>query len=56
MSEDYKRYDGKGYPDGLKGEEISIESRIIAVVDAFDAMTTERPYRNALSIWPIPCR
>ncbi|OQY10867.1 MAG: hypothetical protein B6I29_00480 [Marinitoga sp. 4572_148] len=46
----HERYDGKGYPDGLKGEEIPFESRIIAVVDAFDAMTTERPYRNALSI------
>lgn len=46
----HERYDGKGYPDGLTGEEIPFESRIITVVDAFDAMTTARPYRNALSV------
>ncbi|MBI5378533.1 MAG: response regulator [Nitrospirae bacterium] len=45
-----ERYDGQGYPDGLRGEEIPIVSRIIAVIDAFDAMTTNRPYRKALSM------
>lgn len=44
----HERYDGKGYPHGLKGEEIPIEARIIAVVDAYDAMISDRPYRNAL--------
>jgi HD-GYP domain-containing protein (c-di-GMP phosphodiesterase class II) len=45
----HERYDGEGYPDGLKGEEIPLGARIIAVADSFDAMTTDRPYRNALS-------
>jgi len=48
----YSGYDGVenfGYPVGLKGEEIPIEARIIAVVDSFDAMTSTRPYRKALS-------
>ncbi len=44
-----ERYDGLGYPDGLKGEEIPLASRIIAASDAFDAMTTDRPYRTRLS-------
>lgn len=44
-----EKYDGSGYPDGLKSQEIPFESRIIAVVDAFHAMTSNRPYRNALS-------
>jgi len=43
-------YDGSGYPDGLKGEAIPLGARIIAVADAFGAMTTDRPYRKALSI------
>jgi HD-GYP domain-containing protein (c-di-GMP phosphodiesterase class II) len=43
----HERFDGYGYPDGLKGDEIPIESRILAVVDAFVAMTEERPYRGA---------
>jgi len=43
-------YDGSGYPDGLKGETIPLGARIIAVADAFGAMTTDRPYRKALSI------
>ncbi len=42
----HERYDGKGYPDGLKGEEIPLYARIIAVADAFDAMTSNRVYRN----------
>ena len=44
-----EKYDGTGYPDGLKGEEIPLESRIIAVVDSYHAMTSDRPYRKALS-------
>ncbi len=43
----HERYDGKGYPDGLAGDDIPLAARIIAVVDAFDAMTCERPYRAA---------
>lgn len=41
----HERYDGKGYPYGLKGEEIPLSSRILAVADAFDAMTSQRPYQ-----------
>lgn len=43
-------YDGAGYPDGLAGEAIPIGARIISAVDAFDAMTTDRPYRKALTV------
>jgi len=42
-------WNGDGYPDGLIGEQIPLFSRILAVADAFDAMTTDRPYRKALS-------
>lgn len=45
----HERWDGKGYPSGLKGENIPIEARILAIADAFDAMTSSRPYRGALS-------
>lgn len=45
----HERYDGKGYPDGLKGDAIPIIAAIIAVADTFDAMITTRPYRPALS-------
>ncbi len=45
----HEHYDGGGYPDGLKRDEIPIEAAIIAVADAFDAMTTDRPYRVAYS-------
>ena len=45
----HERYDGKGYPDGLKGEEIPETARIIAVADAYDAMTSTRSYRKELS-------
>jgi HD-GYP domain-containing protein (c-di-GMP phosphodiesterase class II) len=41
----HERWDGAGYPDGLSGTEIPLESRIILVVDAYDAMTSDRPYR-----------
>jgi putative two-component system response regulator len=44
----HERYDGKGYPDGLKGEEIPEEARIIAVADAYDAMSSRRSYRGIL--------
>jgi len=46
----HERYDGKGYPDGLKGENIPIGARLIAVADAFDTMTTDRAYRSALTV------
>jgi HD-GYP domain-containing protein (c-di-GMP phosphodiesterase class II) len=45
----HERWDGKGYPRGLRGEEIHVLSRILAIADAYDAMTSERPYRPALS-------
>ena len=45
----HERVDGAGYPDGLVGEDIPLGSRIIAVCDAFDAMTSDRPYRAAIS-------
>jgi len=45
----HERWDGKGYPKGLKGEAIPLESRIIAIADAYDAMTSDRPYREAIS-------
>ncbi|MDY6856911.1 MAG: HD domain-containing protein [Thermodesulfobacteriota bacterium] len=44
----HERLDGKGYPDGLSGNKIPLVAKIIAVADAFDAMTTDRPYRKAL--------
>lgn len=45
----HERFDGRGYPKGLKGEEIPLSARITAVVDAFDAMITDRPYRKAMA-------
>jgi diguanylate cyclase (GGDEF)-like protein len=45
----HERYDGKGYPSGLKGDNIPLEGRILAVADAYDAMTSPRPYREQLS-------
>jgi HD-GYP domain-containing protein (c-di-GMP phosphodiesterase class II) len=44
------RWDGKGYPDELAGRDILALARILAVADAFDAMTSDRPYRPALSL------
>ena len=44
----HERFDGNGYPDGIRGEEIPIISRIIAVADAYNAMTSDRPYREAM--------
>jgi putative nucleotidyltransferase with HDIG domain len=43
----HERFDGTGYPDGLRGEEIPLGARIIAVADAFESMTSDRPYRKA---------
>lgn len=45
----HERWDGTGYPKGLKGEEIPLKARILTVADAYDAMTSERPYRKAMS-------
>ena len=45
----HERFDGQGYPDGLHGEEIPLGARIVSVADAFDAMTSRRPYRAAMS-------
>jgi len=45
----HERYDGKGYPDGLSGEQIPLGARILAVADTYDAMTSQRPYRSAMS-------
>ena len=45
----HERIDGRGYPRGLAGEEIPAEARILAVADAYEAMTADRPYRAALS-------
>jgi diguanylate cyclase (GGDEF)-like protein len=46
----HERWDGDGYPEGLKGEEIPIEARILAIADTFESMTSARPYRPALPI------
>ncbi len=46
----HERYDGSGYPDGLRGEEIPLAARVFAVVDSFDAMTSERPYRGPMGV------
>ena len=48
VEQHHERFDGTGYPRGLHGEQILLSARIIAVVDAFDAMTSSRPYRRAL--------
>ncbi|NRB40593.1 MAG: response regulator [Pseudomonadales bacterium] len=46
----HEKWDGSGYPQGLKGEAIPISGRIVAIADVFDALTTERPYKNAWSV------
>ena len=46
----HERWDGTGYPGGLKEEDIPLGARIIAVADSFDAMTSDRPYRRALTV------
>ncbi|MBI9096740.1 MAG: HD-GYP domain-containing protein [Sphaerochaeta sp.] len=47
--EHHERWDGQGYPNAITGEEICIESRILALADSYDAMTSDRPYRKAFS-------
>jgi len=46
----HERWDGAGYPDGLSGEHIPVGSRILALADTFDAMTSQRPYRSSLTM------
>ncbi len=46
----HERFDGTGYPDGLAGEEIPLIARIVACCDAFNAITTDRPFRRALPV------
>jgi HD-GYP domain-containing protein (c-di-GMP phosphodiesterase class II) len=46
----HEQYDGRGYPDGMAGEAIPIEARVVAVADTFDAMTSDRPYRKGLPL------
>lgn len=48
ITEHHERFDGKGYPDGKRGDELSLEARIISIADAFDAMISDRPYRKAM--------
>jgi len=48
IEQHHERFDGKGYPHGLIGEEVLLEARILAVADTYDAMTSDRPYRKAL--------
>lgn len=46
----HERWNGKGYPDGFRSEDIPVGARIVSVVDAYDAMTTDRPYRKAMAV------
>ncbi|MBW2490545.1 MAG: HD domain-containing protein, partial [Deltaproteobacteria bacterium] len=46
----HERFDGKGYPHGLSGNDIAIEARILAVADVFDAINSDRPYRKGLPV------
>ncbi|MBJ6799106.1 HD domain-containing phosphohydrolase [Geomonas propionica] len=50
IGQHHERYDGKGYPNRLTGQELLLESRILAIADSFDAMTSDRPYRKALKL------
>ncbi|MFZ5945924.1 MAG: HD domain-containing phosphohydrolase [Bacillota bacterium] len=49
----HERYDGNGYPNGLKGEKIPLGARLVSIVDAFDAMTSDRSYRKKLSLQKV---
>ena len=46
----HERIDGRGYPDGLKGDEIPLAAKIVAIADTYHALTSDRPYRNGMSI------
>jgi putative two-component system response regulator len=46
----HEKFDGSGYPDGLRGEDIPVTARVLQVVDVYDALTTDRPYKKAFSI------
>lgn len=46
----HERFDGRGYPEGLRADEIPLESRLLSIVDAFDAMTTDRPYKKGMNL------
>lgn len=50
IGQHHERYDGKGYPNKLSGDELLLESRILGIADSFDAMTSDRPYRKALAL------
>jgi HD-GYP domain-containing protein (c-di-GMP phosphodiesterase class II) len=50
MKYHHEKWEGGGYPEGLKGEQIPLQARIVAVADAFDAMTTTRPYQKAMEV------
>lgn len=50
VGQHHERFDGGGYPLGLRGDEIDVSARVLAVADAFDAMTSNRPYRCGLDI------
>lgn len=52
----HERMDGKGYPNNLHGEQLSLVARIVSIVDAFDAMTSTRPYRKGMSVEQALCR
>ena len=45
----HERYDGRGYPDGLKGDEIPISAQVVSIADVYDALTSERVYKKAFS-------
>jgi HD-GYP domain-containing protein (c-di-GMP phosphodiesterase class II) len=47
----HEHFDGTGYPDGISGEDIPLGARVVAVCDAYHAMTSDRPYRSALAHW-----
>ncbi|MBI5839671.1 MAG: HD domain-containing protein [Chloroflexi bacterium] len=52
----HERIDGKGYPNGLRGGQLSLAARIVSIADAFDAMTSMRPYRKGMSVEQALCR